>query len=119
MAKKLAQPGVHVSWFVGRNVERGEKTVDEIRAAGGQTPQVAVKAYQRMMRSRRRGCETCGRTHVLRHSRKPSLNRRMAILALSVCSTAMWGASQMCCVAFLVPDRTGSFHASHVGARNF
>jgi NAD(P)-dependent dehydrogenase (short-subunit alcohol dehydrogenase family) len=34
VAKKLAQLGVHVL-VVGRNVERGEKTVDEIRAAGG------------------------------------------------------------------------------------
>jgi NAD(P)-dependent dehydrogenase (short-subunit alcohol dehydrogenase family) len=34
VAKKLAQLGVHVL-VVGRNAERGEKTVDEIRAAGG------------------------------------------------------------------------------------
>jgi NAD(P)-dependent dehydrogenase (short-subunit alcohol dehydrogenase family) len=34
-AKKLAQSGVHVL-VVGRNVERGEKTVAEIRTAGGQ-----------------------------------------------------------------------------------
>src|ERR1700694_4972594 len=33
-ADKLAQSGVHVM-FVGRNVERGEKTIAEIRAAGG------------------------------------------------------------------------------------
>jgi short-subunit dehydrogenase len=33
-ADKLAQSGVHVM-VVGRNVERGEKTVAEIRAAGG------------------------------------------------------------------------------------
>src|ERR1700756_5267461 len=34
-AKKLAQLGVHVL-VVGRNMERGEKTIAEIRAAGGQ-----------------------------------------------------------------------------------
>src|SRR4029077_9154136 len=33
-AKKLAQLGIHVI-VVGRNAERGEKTVAEIRAAGG------------------------------------------------------------------------------------
>src|ERR1700741_955459 len=33
-AKKLAQLGIHVI-VVGRNPERGEKTVAEIRAAGG------------------------------------------------------------------------------------
>ena len=33
-AKKLAQLGIHVV-VVGRNAERGKKTVDEIRAAGG------------------------------------------------------------------------------------
>jgi short-subunit dehydrogenase len=33
-ADKLAQSGVHVI-VVGRNAERGEKTVAEIRAAGG------------------------------------------------------------------------------------
>src|ERR1700751_2623000 len=33
-ANKLAQLGIHVL-VVGRNVERGEKAVDEIRAAGG------------------------------------------------------------------------------------
>jgi NAD(P)-dependent dehydrogenase (short-subunit alcohol dehydrogenase family) len=33
-ARKLAQLGIHVV-VVGRNVERGEKTVAEIRAAGG------------------------------------------------------------------------------------
>src|SRR4029077_6535007 len=34
-AKKLAQLGIHVI-VVGRNAERGEKTVAEIRAAGGE-----------------------------------------------------------------------------------
>jgi NAD(P)-dependent dehydrogenase (short-subunit alcohol dehydrogenase family) len=34
-AKKLAQSGLHVL-VVGRNVERGEKTIAEIRTAGGQ-----------------------------------------------------------------------------------
>ena len=34
-ANKLAQLGIHVL-VVGRNAERGSKTVDEIRAAGGQ-----------------------------------------------------------------------------------
>ena len=33
-ADKLAPSGVHVL-VVGRNVERGEKTIAEIRAAGG------------------------------------------------------------------------------------
>jgi NAD(P)-dependent dehydrogenase (short-subunit alcohol dehydrogenase family) len=33
-AEKLAQLGIHVM-VVGRNVERGEKTIGEIRAAGG------------------------------------------------------------------------------------
>ena len=33
-ANKLAQLGIHVL-VVGRNAERGKKTVDEIRAAGG------------------------------------------------------------------------------------
>src|SRR5437764_12481130 len=33
-ADKLAQSGVHVI-VVGRNVERGDKTIAEIRAAGG------------------------------------------------------------------------------------
>src|SRR6476619_4597633 len=35
VANKLAQLGTHVL-VVGRNVERGEKTIAEIRAAGGQ-----------------------------------------------------------------------------------
>jgi NAD(P)-dependent dehydrogenase (short-subunit alcohol dehydrogenase family) len=34
VANKLAQMGVH-ALVVGRNVERGEKTIAEIRAAGG------------------------------------------------------------------------------------
>ena len=34
VAKKLAQLGVHVL-VVGRNVERGQKTIAEIRAAAG------------------------------------------------------------------------------------
>ena len=33
-ANKLAQLGIHVV-VVGRNAERGKKTIDEIRAAGG------------------------------------------------------------------------------------
>jgi NAD(P)-dependent dehydrogenase (short-subunit alcohol dehydrogenase family) len=33
-AKKLAQLGIHVL-VVGRNAERGKKSVDEIRAGGG------------------------------------------------------------------------------------
>ncbi len=33
-ANKLAQLGIHVL-VVGRNTERGKKTVDDIRAAGG------------------------------------------------------------------------------------
>lgn len=39
-ANKLAQSGVHVL-VVGRNLERGEKTVAEIRAAGGQADFIA------------------------------------------------------------------------------
>lgn len=35
VANKLAQMAVHIL-VVGRNVERGEKTIAEIRAAGGQ-----------------------------------------------------------------------------------
>ena len=34
VADKLAQSGVHVM-VVGRNVERGERTIAEIRSAGG------------------------------------------------------------------------------------
>ena len=33
-AKKLAQFGIHVL-VAGRNAERGQKAIDEIRAAGG------------------------------------------------------------------------------------
>jgi NAD(P)-dependent dehydrogenase (short-subunit alcohol dehydrogenase family) len=36
VANKLAQLGIHVV-VVGRNEERGEKAVAEIRASGGQT----------------------------------------------------------------------------------
>jgi len=39
-ANKLAQLGVHVL-AVGRSVERGKKTVDEIRAAGGKADFIA------------------------------------------------------------------------------
>src|ERR1700719_703324 len=39
-ANKLAQLGIHVL-VVGRNAERGEKTVDEIRAAGGKADFIA------------------------------------------------------------------------------
>lgn len=39
-ANKLAQLGVHVL-VVGRNAERGKKTVDEIRATGGQADFIA------------------------------------------------------------------------------
>src|SRR5213596_3758739 len=39
-ANKLAQLGIHVL-VVGRNVERGEKTVAEIRAAGGKADFIA------------------------------------------------------------------------------
>jgi NAD(P)-dependent dehydrogenase (short-subunit alcohol dehydrogenase family) len=40
VAKKLAQLGVHVL-VVGRNVDRGQKTIAEIRAAGGQADFIA------------------------------------------------------------------------------
>jgi NAD(P)-dependent dehydrogenase (short-subunit alcohol dehydrogenase family) len=40
VARKLAQLGVHVL-VVGRNVERGEKTIAEIRTAGGQADFIA------------------------------------------------------------------------------
>src|SRR5260370_32629387 len=36
VANKLAQMSIHVL-VVGRNVERGERTIAEIRMAGGQT----------------------------------------------------------------------------------
>jgi NAD(P)-dependent dehydrogenase (short-subunit alcohol dehydrogenase family) len=39
-AKKLAQSGVHVV-VVGRNAERGEKTIAEIRTAGGKADFIA------------------------------------------------------------------------------
>ena len=39
-ANKLAPLGIHVL-VVGRNVERGEKTVAEIRAAGGKADFIA------------------------------------------------------------------------------
>jgi NAD(P)-dependent dehydrogenase (short-subunit alcohol dehydrogenase family) len=39
-AAKLAQSGVHVV-VVGRNVERGEKTIVEIRSAGGKADFIA------------------------------------------------------------------------------
>lgn len=39
-ANKLAQLGIHVV-VVGRNAERGKKTVDEIRAAGGKADFIA------------------------------------------------------------------------------
>jgi NAD(P)-dependent dehydrogenase (short-subunit alcohol dehydrogenase family) len=39
-ANKLAQLGIHVV-IVGRNAERGKKTVDEIRAAGGKADFIA------------------------------------------------------------------------------
>src|ERR1700746_3559143 len=40
VANKLAQLGIHVL-VVGRNAERGKKTVDEIRAAGGKADFIA------------------------------------------------------------------------------
>jgi short chain dehydrogenase len=40
VARKLAQLGIHVL-VVGRNVERGEKTIAEIRTAGGQADFIA------------------------------------------------------------------------------
>ena len=54
-ADKLAQSGVHVM-VVGRNAERGEKTIAEIRAAGGKadfissdfaTPRAPVRSRER------------------------------------------------------------------------
>src|SRR6266849_7686813 len=39
-AKKLAQLGIHVI-VIGRNAERGEQTVADIRAAGGQADFIA------------------------------------------------------------------------------
>src|SRR3979490_3564005 len=39
-ADKLARSGVHVM-VVGRNVERGERTIAEIRAAGGKADFIA------------------------------------------------------------------------------
>src|SRR5207237_10315914 len=40
VAKKLAQLGIHVI-VVGRNAERGEQTVADIRAAGGKADFIA------------------------------------------------------------------------------
>jgi NAD(P)-dependent dehydrogenase (short-subunit alcohol dehydrogenase family) len=40
VANKLAELGVHVV-VVGRNIERGEKTIAEIRAGGGQADFIA------------------------------------------------------------------------------
>src|SRR3989449_1807032 len=43
-AKKLAQLGIHVI-VVGRNAERGEKTVAEIRAAGGKADAISADLH--------------------------------------------------------------------------
>ena len=43
-AKKLAQLGIHVI-VVGRNAERGEKTVAEIRAAGGKADVISADLH--------------------------------------------------------------------------
>src|SRR5271169_1696937 len=43
-ANKLAQLGIHVL-VVGRNAERGEKTVDEIRAAGGKADFISADLH--------------------------------------------------------------------------
>jgi NAD(P)-dependent dehydrogenase (short-subunit alcohol dehydrogenase family) len=40
VAKKFAQSGIHVL-VVGRNADRGQKTIAEIRAAGGQADFIA------------------------------------------------------------------------------
>src|SRR5712692_6887198 len=43
-ARKLAQLGIHVI-VVGRNAERGEKTVAEIRAAGGKADVISADLH--------------------------------------------------------------------------
>jgi NAD(P)-dependent dehydrogenase (short-subunit alcohol dehydrogenase family) len=60
-AKKLAQLGIHVI-VVGRNAERGEKTVAEIRAAGGRQmlfrPTFTTRRARAKLREGRSNSET-------------------------------------------------------------
>ena len=58
VADKLAQSGVHVM-VVGRNVERGEKTIADIRAAGGKAD--FISSDLRDAASFRPGCDSAGR----------------------------------------------------------
>ena len=63
VAKKLAQLGIHII-VVGRNVERGEQTVADIRAAGGTADFLAsdlrdassARSGQQSRRARQRPC---------------------------------------------------------------
>jgi NADPH:quinone reductase-like Zn-dependent oxidoreductase len=50
-ARKLAQLGIHVI-VVGRNAERGEKTVAEIRAAGGKADVISPTFTTRRARAK-------------------------------------------------------------------
>ena len=50
-ANKLAQLGIHVL-VVGRNAERGKKTVDEIRAAGGKADFISADLRDAAERTR-------------------------------------------------------------------
>jgi short-subunit dehydrogenase len=54
-ADKLAQSGVHVM-VVGRNVKRGERTIAEIRAAGGKADFISsdLRDLRALVRSRER-----------------------------------------------------------------
>jgi NAD(P)-dependent dehydrogenase (short-subunit alcohol dehydrogenase family) len=45
-AKKLAQLGIHVV-VVGRNAERGKKTVEEMRTAGGKADFISSELKDR------------------------------------------------------------------------
>jgi len=46
VAKKLARSGVHVM-VVGRNLQRGEKTIAELRAAGGKADFISSDLHDR------------------------------------------------------------------------
>ena len=56
-ANKLAQLGSHVI-VVGRNAERGEKTVAEIRAAGGKADLTSSDLYHSRRHAERPGTDT-------------------------------------------------------------
>jgi NAD(P)-dependent dehydrogenase (short-subunit alcohol dehydrogenase family) len=58
-ANKLAQLGVHVL-VVGRNVDRGEKTIAEIRKAGGQADFIPSQMAKSISWSTMRACIRSG-----------------------------------------------------------